>query len=88
MEGLPVVGVLQISAQPWGEKCTPAPMTICLEQPPWLSALAPPWPAAPEERPQRLDLLAHNLGSVVGKEDDIENILYALDPSLVALQEC
>ena len=65
----------------------PSEARPALVAPPWVTDLSSPWPSHPPPSPQTARALSHNIGGARSKQSELLNLLQALSPHVVALQE-
>ena len=86
-QGVPLHGAVPTSALQWSSPCVPSEDRPALDAPPWVTSLPSPWPSHPPPSPQTARALSHNIGGARSKQTELLNLLQALSPHVVALQE-
>ena len=76
-----------MSSLRWAKSCLPLVNIPVLTATPWVLDLPSPWPTHPVPRPRTVSALSHNIGGVRSKQQDLADLLQALTPQVVAVQE-
>jgi hypothetical protein len=85
--GVLLHGAVPTSLLRWAPVCTPRGPLPNLAVPAWVAELPSPWPSLPTPRQQSARALSLNLGGAASKKDALADMLHALEPHVVALQE-
>ena len=85
--GVPLRGAVPTSLLPWAPFCSPLGPPPALAVPPWVAELPSPWPSHLAPRPQSARVLSLNVGGGCSKQAALADLIHALEPHIVALQE-